>query len=214
MVQTQSDGESSRPMDYAHTMMCSLPGMAAALTVFFPLGAKRRACVPPLAWWLCLIVGAVPFFYGLSHSTVPSRATRITAVGKTYDYVEREIHTGYHHDTIYGFRLVPEVGGPIHIETEISLLDSAIPEAFNGRIFRVVYLADSTRVLKNEAIEIEILSGRHAGYHESLDARPTGAWLFIPVGAAFLAFGVSGLSRMKKDAAISAESDDDDTLSN
>ena len=201
-------------MDYAHFMMCSLPGFAVALAVFFPLGAKRRACVPPLAWWLCLIAGAIPFFYGLSHSTVPSLATRITAVGKAYDYVDREIHTGYHHDTIYGFQLVPEVGGPVHIETEIILPDSARPAIFDGRTFRVVYLDDSKRTLKNEAIEIEILSGKNAGFHDSVDARPVGAWLAIPVGAALLGFGIAGLRSMKKDAAISAESDDDDTPSN
>jgi hypothetical protein len=72
------------------------------------------------------------------HSTLPSFSTRITAVGRAYDYVEREIHTGYHHDTIYGFQLVPEGGQPIHIETEIILLDAAKPAIFNGRILRVV----------------------------------------------------------------------------
>lgn len=201
-------------MDYAHFMLCSLPGMAVGLAVFFSLGAKRRACVPPLAWWLCLVAGTAPFFYGLSHSTFPSLATRTTVVGKAYDYAERETHTGYHHDTIYDFQLVPEVGGPIHIETENSLPDSARPAIFDGRTFRVVYLDDSKRTLKNEAIEIEILSGKHAGFHDSVDARPIGAWLAIPIGAALLGFGIAGLYSMKKDAAISAESDDDDTPSN
>jgi hypothetical protein len=201
-------------MDYAHTILCSLPGMAIALAVFFPLGAKRRACVPPLAWWICLIAGAVPFFYGLSHSTVPSSAPRITAVGQAYDFVEREIHSGYHHDTVYGFHLVPKDGEPIHIETEIILPHWAVPAIFDGRTLRVVYLDDDKRALKNEAIQIDILSGKDAGFHDSLDARPVGAWLAIPVGAAFLGFGIAGLSRMKKDAAISAESDDDDTLLN
>ncbi|HEY1806537.1 MAG TPA: hypothetical protein VGG45_18840 [Terracidiphilus sp.] len=196
-------------MDYAHFMICSLPGIAAALAVYFLLGAKRRACVPPLGWWLCLIVGAVPFFYGLSHSTFPSLATRITAVGKAYDYVDREVHTGYHSNTIYGFQLVPEVGGPIHIETEIILPDSARPTIFDGRDVRVVYLDDGKRSLKNEAIDIEILSGEHSGFHESVDARPMGTWLAIPIGAAFVGVGIAGLYSMKKDAAVSAASDDD-----
>jgi hypothetical protein len=194
-------------MDYAHVMVCSLPGMAAALAIYFALGAKRRACVPPLAWWLSLIAGAIPFIYGLSHSTVPSFATRIEAVGTASDYFEREIHSGRHQDTVYGFRLVPGVGGPIYIETEISLPHSAVPAIFNGRTFRVVYLDDDKRALKNEAIEIEILSGQDAGFHDFVDARPVGAWLAIPVGAALLGFGIAGLSSMKKDAIISAESD-------
>jgi hypothetical protein len=200
-------------MDYAHFMVCCLPGFAIALAVYFPLGAIRRACVPPLAWWLCLAAGAVPFFYGLSHSTFPSSAARITAVGKAYDYVQREVHTGYHHDTIYGFHLVPEGGAPIPIETEIILPDSARPAIFDGRTVRVVYLDDSKRTLENEAIEIEILSGKHAGFRDSVDARLMGAWLGIPFGAAFVGFGIAGLKSMKKDAAISAESDDDDTPS-
>jgi hypothetical protein len=71
----------------------------------------------------------------MAHSTMPSFATRITAVGKTYDYVEREIHTGYHHDTIYGIRFVPDGGQPISIETEINLPGWADPAIFNGLLF-------------------------------------------------------------------------------
>ena len=200
-------------MDYAHYMVCALLGAGPALAIFFLLRAKRRAWIPPLGWWLSLILGAVILFYGMSHSTVPSLAARITQVGKAYDYVEREVHNGYHHDTIYGFRFVPEGGGgggPINIETEIILPDSAHPAIFNGQTFRVVYLADDERVVKNEAIEIEILSGRHTGFHDSLDARPAGTWIAIPVGAAFGIFGFVGLRYMKEDA-IAAESDDDDT---
>jgi hypothetical protein len=127
---------------------------------FFLLRAKRRAWIPPLGWWLSLALGTIIFFYGMSHSTMPSFSARITAVGRAYDYMEREIHTGYHHDTIYRFRFV--------------------------------------------------LSDRHAGFHDSLDARPAGAWLAIPVGAAFLGFGLAGLKSMKEDA-IAAASDDDDS---
>ena len=151
----------------------------------------------------------------MSHSTVPSFSTRITAVGKAYDYVDREVHTGYHHDTIHGFRFVPEGGeggGPINIETEISLLDAAHPAIFDGQVFRIVYLNDNERVLKNEAIDITVLSGEHKGFHDSLDARPVGKWLAIPTGAGFGVFGFVGLRYMKNDA-IAAASDDDDAPS-
>jgi hypothetical protein len=181
--------------------------VAPRLTVILPLFV--RAWIPPLGWWLSLILGAVICMYGMSHSTIPSFSTRITAVGKAYDFVQREIHTGYHHDTIYGFRFVPESGEPIDIETEIILPDWAAPAIFDGRTFRVVYLIDSRRVLKNEAVDIEILSGKHTGFHDSLDARPAGKWLAIPVGAAFGVFGFIGLRYMKGDA-IAAASDDDD----
>jgi hypothetical protein len=63
--------------------------------------------------------------------------------------------------------------------------------------------------MKNEAVDIEILSGEHAGFHDSLDARLAGRWLGIPIGAAFFTFGFAGLRYMEKDA-ISAASDDDD----
>jgi hypothetical protein len=184
-----------------------LIGMGTALAVFFPLKARRRACIPPLVWWLCLILGAVACIYGLSHSTAPSSATRITAVGRAYDDVERRLGR----DTYFAFRFVPDGGQPINVETEIILPGWANPAIFDGRTFRVVYLDDNKRALKNEAIDIEILSGRDIGFHDSLDARPVGEWLEIPLGAAVGAFGYFGL-RYKKDDATSAASDDDTSL--
>jgi hypothetical protein len=183
-------------MDRDSFIIWCLPGLAVALAVFFTLGAKRRACIPRLAWWLCLILGVVTCVFGLSHSTAPSFATRITAIGKAYDYVERKRGR----DTYYGFRFVPDGGEPVNIETQIILPDWRTPANFDGRTFRVVYLQDSKRTLKNEAIEIEILSGKHSGFHDSLDGRPAGAWLGIPIGAALGAFGYFGLRYMKDDA--------------
>jgi hypothetical protein len=197
-------------MDYSHYMVCALLGCGPALAVFFLLRAKRRAWIPPLAWWFSLGVGVVIGFYGMSHSTTPSFSARITAVGKAYSYMEREIHTGYHHDTIYGFRFTPDSGEPINIETEIILPDTYRPADFDGRTFRIVYLNDSERVLKNEAIDIAILSGKDAGYHDSLDARPFGSWLAIPIGAAFATFGLAGLKYMKDDADVAASDDSAD----
>jgi hypothetical protein len=196
-------------MDYTHSMVCSLLGAGPALAIFFLLRAKRRAWIPPLAWWLFLALGAVVWFYGMSHSTVPSFSHRITAVGKAYEHVDREIRTGYHHDTVYGFRFVPDGGNPINIETQIILPNWGTPAVFDGQSFRVVYLDDDQRVFKNEAIDIEILSGKNAGFHDSYDARPVGKWLAIPLGAAFGVLGFTGLRYMKNDA-IAAMSDEDD----
>jgi hypothetical protein len=157
-------------MDRAHSMVFCLLGAVAAAAVFVPLGAKRRAWIPPLGWWLFLIVGSVIWFYGRSHSTVPSFAPRISAIGKAYDHSVRQRGS----DTSYGFRFVPDGGGPITIETEISLPYGGVPAVFNGQTFRIVYLDDANRTPKNEAIDIAILSGGNAGFHDSLDARPTG----------------------------------------
>jgi hypothetical protein len=55
---------------------------------------------------------------------------------------------------------------------------------------------------------IAILSGKHAGFHDSFDAGPAGAWLGIPIGAALFGDGFFGLNYMKDDT-ISAASDDD-----
>ena len=112
-------------------MVFGLLGAGPAFAIFFLLRPKRRAWIPPLAWWLFLAMGAVLFFYGLSHSTVPSFSRRITAVGKAYDHVDREIHTGYHRETVYGFRFVPDGGNPINIETQIILPNWNTPAIFD-----------------------------------------------------------------------------------
>jgi hypothetical protein len=179
-------------------------GFGLALAVFLSLKTKRIACTPRLVWWLCLILGGVTCGYGLSHSTAPSFATRITAVGRTYDCVQRR----QGRDTYFGFRFVPDGGQPVDIETEIIIPSWGAPAIFNGRTFRVVYLMDNNRALKNEAIDIQILSGKHAGFHDSLDARPAGKWLGIPLGPALFAFGLLGL-RFRRDNAMPTPSDDD-----
>jgi hypothetical protein len=194
-------------MDRGSYTVWALLGITVALAVFFTLGAKRRAHIPPIIWWLCLIVGTVTVMYGLFHSTAPSFGPRITAIGKAYDYVERRRGR----DTYYGFRFIPDGGESVNIETEIIIPDWANPAAFNGRTFRVVYLQDSKRSLKNEAIDIEILAGKHAGFHDSLDARAVGEWLGIPIGAVFGAFGFFGL-RFRKDDTTSAAGQKTDDL--
>jgi len=187
-------------MDRGIFMGFSLLGLAVALAAFFALGARRRAVISRVVWWSCLCSGVIVCGYGLVQSTAPSYAPRITAVGKAYNHVE--VQQG--RDTHYGFDFVPIDGGvPVHLETSIILSGWAVPEVFSGRIYRVVYLQDKTRALKDEAIDIAILSGRNAGFHKSVDARPLGTWLAIPIGAALGAFGGFGL-RYKKDDELSA----------
>lgn len=198
-------------MNYAFYLGFCLLGAGLAAAIFFLLGAKRRAWISRLPWWLYFLLGSVPLFYGLSHSTIPSFSTPITAVGKAYDYLRRGTSRG--HGNIYGgFRFVPEGGEAINIETQIILPDEGTPEDFNGRALRVVYLKDSHRVLLNEAVDITILSGKHTGFHDSIDARPFGSWLGLPIGAAFIALGYLLFCRGKDDAE-SAASDKDDNPS-
>jgi hypothetical protein len=191
-------------MSYAYFLGGCFLGVIPALTIVFLLGAKRRARIPLFAWWLSLILGVVICFYGMSHSTIPSFSTRITAVGKAYDYVPHI--SGSRHSNVYdSFRFVPEGGEAVNIETTIVLPGWET----NGRMLRLVYLKDSKRVLKNEAVDITILSGKYRGYHDSLDARPFGSWLGIPIGAAVLFFGYTGLRYRKGDAKSTASDDDD-----
>jgi len=199
-------------MNYAYYLGICLVGAGLAAAIFYLLGARRRAWIPRLPWWLYLLIGSVPGFYGLSHSTIPSFSTPTTAVGKAYGYVNRESHT--RHGTDYGaFRFLPEGGEAINIETEIILPDWGSPIDFDGRTFRVVYLKDDTyRFLKNEAVDITILSGKHTGFHDSHDARPFGSWLGLPIGAALIALGYLIFYYRKGDAE-SAVSDKDDNPS-
>jgi hypothetical protein len=195
-------------MDRTLFMGCCLLGIVPGMVGFLVIGAKRRSDIPPLAWWLCLIAGFVALMYGLTHATTPSLATPITTIGKAYDHVE--IRQG--RDTHYGFGFVPDGGKSIKIETLIILPDWAHPASFNGRTLRIRYLEGGNLGLKNEAIDIAILSGEHAGFHDSLDARPVGKWLWIPIGATICVFGLAGLKYMKSDAEFSASSDDSEAL--
>jgi hypothetical protein len=133
--------------------------------------------------------------YGMSHSTVPSFAPRITAVGKASDCIEKSVGRS----NKFVFRFVPEGGSPINIETVIIMPHWGNDGKFNGRTLRIVYLNDIARSPSNEAIDIEILDGDNAGWHDSLDARPFGVWLGIPIGAALGGFGYFGIGYKKDD---------------
>jgi len=174
-------------MNYAIFMGCCLPGVPLAFAMFFLLGAKRRAWIRP-RWWLSLILGFLIALYGLFNSTLPSFSTPVTAVGKAYDHVWRGSYArhGNHYEA---FRFLPEGGQAINIETRIGLPNVGTPTDFDGRTLRVVYLKDSYRALQNEAVDITILSGKNTGFHDSLDARPFGLWLAMPIGFAFVLLG-------------------------
>jgi hypothetical protein len=134
----------------------------------------------------------------------PSFATRVTAVGKIHKYIERSAGR----NSYFEFSFMPDDGNPINMRSNISFPYWSDPSILDGRKFRLVYLQDSNRFMENEAIDLEIMSGRDAGFHDSLDARPVGIWLAIPIGAAFAIFGFAGLRYMKDDAVSAAEDDD------
>ncbi len=132
-----------------------------------------------------MIVGATVCMYGLSHSTLEQKSGRNT---ETF---------------VFGF--VPDDGIPINLETHIIVPHWSNAAIFNGRTLMVTYLNDKSRTLSNEAVDIKILSGENAGWHDSLDPRPFGIWLAIPIGAMIAGIGYIGL-RFRKDDLKALES--------
>ena len=126
-------------MDYAHFTGCALLGLGPALAIFFLSGAKRRAWIPPLAWWLSLPWESYSCF--TAYPTRPSplfqprsrQWAKLTTTGSGKVRLPTALATA-------SFRFVPEGGKPINIETEIILPDWGSPADFDGRTFRVVYL--------------------------------------------------------------------------
>ncbi len=85
---------------------------------------------------------------------------------------------------------------------------------FDRRTLRITYLNDKSRSVSNEAVDIEILSGPNASWHDSRDARPIGIWLAIPIGAGIAGFGYMGIRHRKDDlrAAELSEAKPSDSL--
>lgn len=159
-------------MDRSTYKLFCLLGIAPALAISYCFGPKGRAYIPSVLWWTSLGAGALMIVCGLAYTTTPSLAPRITLVGKAYDFVWRQ-----NGDSTLSFSFLSEEGvQPIYLETSITVPGWGHPEVLNGRIFRVAYVQRSVRPLKNEAIDIEILSGRDSGFHHSVDASPAGLW--------------------------------------
>ena len=180
-----------------------LAGAMVAFALFFSLGIRRRARVPSFAWWFSISVGFITCLYCELHSAAPSFAQPITVIGKAYNCVEHRVGKGHK----FSFTACPQDGGSLAIETRIALPGWKSPADFDGRTLRIAYLPDRDRNPSNEAIDVAILSGKHEGWRDSLDARPFGRWLGVPIGGAVAALGMLGL-RYRKDDIRNASSTD------
>jgi hypothetical protein len=145
--------------------------------------------------------------FGLFHSTAPSFAPRITATGRASAFVEQR----YGRDNKFTFSFSPEGRGPVQLDTHIILPHWGNSNVFEGRTLRITYLNDSSRTARNEAIDIAILSGENAGWEDSLDARPLGIWLAVPIGGLIAGFGYLGI-RFRKDDLVKAEPSDTSSI--
>lgn len=182
-------------MDKPIFILWCLFGLGVAFAVFLSLGPRRRSRISPLIWSGCMIVGAVTCMFGLSHSTTPSFASRTIAIGQASAFSEQKAGRR----TAFGFHFVPEEGNALSLGTQIIVPHWSNSAVFSGRTLRITYLNDPVRSISNEVIEIEILSGDDAGWHDSLDARPYGVWLGIPIGGLVAGFGYIGIRYRKDD---------------
>ncbi len=182
-------------MDKATFMLWCLLGLGLAFAIVMAIGPTRRSRVPRYVLWLLLTAGAVTCIYGLSHSTSPSFAPRVTVVGTSSALTEKRVGR----EGKFVFTFVPVSGKAIALETHIIVPHWGDTEIFQQRTLRVTYLDDPSRDVSNEAVQIEIVSGENAGWRDSLDARPFGVWLAVPIGAMIAGLGYIGLRYRKDD---------------
>ncbi len=168
-----------------------------AFMVFFFRGIAKKYTPVGLAWWFVSLLGfAVAGFSG-ANSTTPSSAPRNTVLGEVQGCSEHVLGRGNY---TYTFLLNSEGKGLIEIATRIKppLCWRDYSSDSSADIYRVVYLDDSSRDLRHEAIRIEVLAGFRTGWRGSVDARPFGLWLGIPSGIVLILVGGVGAVRHRR----------------
>ncbi len=172
-----------------------------ALLVFIGFLLRRVAqkyTLVGLAWWFVGLLGFAVAGISGAHSTRPSSAPRQTVIGRVQDCTE---HVRGRANYTYTFQLDSDGQNSIEIATRIKppLCWREDSSGFRSDIYRVVYLDDPTRDLNHEAIRIEVLTGKHAGWSGSVDARPFGLWLGIPAGILVIIAGGIGALRNRRE---------------
>ena len=159
--------------------------------------AVRRYTTVGLFWASLSLAGFALTGFSGANSTKPSSAPRITITGAAADCVEHRIGRGNYS---YSFFFTPTTGVPIELESRIKapLCWRDSQSGSDGRVYRVQYLNDPNRRLKNEAIRIDVLQGKNAGWHGSVDARPFGLWLCVPFGIILIVIGCVGAAKNHK----------------
>lgn len=165
-----------------------IAGLAAGVIFSRGLSVRQRAAIPGAISVLCLPTGFVALLFSLLNSTAPSFAPRISVTGNAFNCVEHRLGKS----STYSFRVEPEHGEPLQIGTQIVVPPMCwkTSDYDAGGIYRITYLADTKRHPANEAIDIEVLTGRNAGWHKRLDARPFGLWLGTPAGGFLMFIGL------------------------
>ena len=107
-----------------------------------------------LVWWSVGLAGFAVAGISGANSTMPSTAPRLTVSGLAQCCAQQTIGRGNY---IYSFMLMRTNAPSISLSTHIKLpiCWSGPSTDSDGRLYRVKYLADPSRTLKNEAISIE-----------------------------------------------------------
>jgi len=177
-----------------------------AFIVFILRGFAKKYTSVGLAWWTASLLGFAVAGISGANSTMPSSAPRETLSGEVQGCVEHVLGRGNY---TYTFWLNSSVQGPVEIATRIKppLCWQGYSSGPGSDVYRVVYLDDSTRDLKHEAISIEVLAGTHTGWSGSVDARPFGLWLGIPAGVLLILIGGIGALRNRRKLSETASVD-------
>ncbi len=155
----------------------------AVSIVFFFLMRKvwfRYAPMGRLYWLLALACFAMASASG-PFITAPSSAPRLTTTGQLWEV--HRIPTGKIH--FNEFLLGQMDGTSFLLQTPIdpSRQGKYGPYLHVGETVQVQYLNEKREDgLPPRAINIEILDGPYAGWHDSVDANWFGLWLLLPIG--------------------------------
>jgi hypothetical protein len=159
-------------------------------------GAKKYTPAGLIWALLCLMGFGLAGFSG-ANSTTPSSAPRTTLTGAAANCIEHRRGRG---SFTYSFVLTPTTGVPVRLETRIKA-----PICWQGggtgsdaAEYRVVYLDDQDRDLRNEAIQVDVVHGQNAGWQGAVDSRPFGLWLGIPAGLALIVVGAIGMMKNRR----------------
>jgi hypothetical protein len=156
-----------------------------AFFVLYMRGIVKKYSSIGLMWFGIAFTGFALIGVSALKITSPSWAPRITETGVAQGCVAQRIWRGRSRTYIYSFLFNPSNGTPIGLTTYINLPACwrGTNRVSDGRVYRVVYLDDPTRNLKNEAIQIEVVRGADSGWRGSRDARFFGWFLLAPIGA-------------------------------
>lgn len=149
------DGQVNKGGSVAMWLWIALVALAPLVIVVMLTRKVAKKYTPwGLVWWSVGLAGFAVAGISAANSTMPSTAPRLTVSGLAQGCAQQTIGRGNY---IYSFLLMRTNAPSISLSTHIKLpiCWSGPSTDSHGRLYRVKYLADPSRTLKNEAISIE-----------------------------------------------------------